>query len=89
MEARSIYYTMRGIAEPIHGYADQIAAIAKWVESEFNYNPQKKAKDVNLRLVSIKDKIDILKSQLLISSISETNSIILNLIGDIQYLSSK
>jgi hypothetical protein len=42
MKTKDIYYKMRAIAEPYHEYADQIAAIAKWIESEFDYNPQKK-----------------------------------------------
>ena len=43
MEARDIYHKMRAIAEPIHAYTDQMVAIAKWIEAEFDYNPQNKA----------------------------------------------
>lgn len=40
-EARKIYNIMKAIAEPIHAYNDQMVAIAKWIESEFEYKPQK------------------------------------------------
>lgn len=42
MEAKDIYDTMRVITEPIHAYSDQMVAIAKWIEAEFDYNPLKK-----------------------------------------------
>lgn len=41
MKARDIYHNMRAIAEDYHGYTDQLIAIAKWIEAEFDYNPQK------------------------------------------------
>lgn len=41
MKARDIYLKIRTIADPYHAYADQMVAIAKWIESEFDYNPQK------------------------------------------------
>lgn len=40
-KAIKIYHTMRSIAEPIHAYSDQFMAIAKWIESEFIYKPDK------------------------------------------------
>ncbi len=43
MKARDIYHEMRAIAEDYHAYTDQLTAIAKWVEAEFDYNPQKLA----------------------------------------------
>lgn len=41
MKAQEIYHNMRAIAEPIHAYSDQMVAIAKWIEAEFEYKPQK------------------------------------------------
>lgn len=43
MKAQDIYHRMRAIAENYHAYTDQLAAIAKWIEAEFDYNPQKLA----------------------------------------------
>lgn len=42
MDARNIYHKIRAIAEPIHAWEDQMIAVAKWIESEFEYKPDKK-----------------------------------------------
>ena len=47
MEAREIYHVLQSIIEPIHAHDDQIVAIAKWIEAEFEYKPQKQANCVN------------------------------------------
>lgn len=39
MKAQDIYHRMKAIAEDYHAYTDQLTAIAKWIESEFDYNP--------------------------------------------------
>ena len=41
MKAEEIYHKMKAIAEPHHAYDDQMVAIAKWIEAEFDYNPKK------------------------------------------------
>lgn len=43
MEAREIYHVLKSIVEPIHTHSDQMVAIAKWIEAEFDYKPQKQA----------------------------------------------
>lgn len=47
MKAQNIYHKMRAIAEDYHAYTDQLTAIAKWIEVEFEYKPQKLANDAN------------------------------------------
>lgn len=42
MDAKTIYYALRSIVEPIHSYDDQMVAISKWIEAEFTYNPDRK-----------------------------------------------
>jgi hypothetical protein len=49
MKAQDIYHKMRAIAEDYHAYTDQLIAIAKWIEAEFDYNPQKLANGANMR----------------------------------------
>lgn len=39
MKAEIIYHTLKGIAEPIDSYDDQLVAFAHWIENEFTYNP--------------------------------------------------
>jgi hypothetical protein len=50
---------MRVIAEDYLAYRDQLTAIAKWIESEFDYNPQKLANGANTskRQLTIPDVI--------------------------------
>ena len=62
MEARKIYHVLKSIVDPIHAHSDQMAAIAKWVEAEFEYKPQKQANggeqssnNCNIPLVSVSD----------------------------------
>ena len=43
MEAREIYHVLKSIIEPIHAHNDQMVAIAKWIEAEFEYKPHKQA----------------------------------------------
>lgn len=43
MKAQDIYHKIKAIAEDYHAYTDQLVAIAKWIEAEFDYNPQKLA----------------------------------------------
>ena len=59
MKARDIYNTMRAIAEEHHAYTDQLIAIAKWIETEFEYKPQKLANGANTseRQLTIPDVI--------------------------------
>ena len=45
MKARDIYHVLKSIVEPIDTHNDQIIAIAKWIESEFTYNPSKQSGD--------------------------------------------
>lgn len=47
MKAQDIYHRMRAITEDYHEYTDQLTAIAKWIEAEFEYNPQKLANGFN------------------------------------------
>lgn len=47
MEAREIYHVLKSIVEPIHAHSDQVVAIAKWIEAEFEYKPQKQANGVD------------------------------------------
>ena len=47
MKAQDIYHKMRAIAEDYHAYTDQLAAIAMWIEAEFEYKPQKLANGAN------------------------------------------
>ena len=47
MKAQDIYHKMRAITEDYHAYTDQLTAIAMWIESEFEYKPQKLANGVN------------------------------------------
>jgi hypothetical protein len=47
MKAQDIYHKMRAIAEDYHAYTDQLTAIAKWIEAEFEYKPQKLANGAN------------------------------------------
>lgn len=42
MKAEDIYYKMRAIADVHYAYTDQLEAIAKWIESEFDYRPKQK-----------------------------------------------
>lgn len=57
MKAQDIYHKMRAIAEDYHAYTDQLTAIAKWIEAEFDYNPQKLANgaDTSERQLTIPD----------------------------------
>jgi hypothetical protein len=59
MKAQDIYHKMRAIAEDYHAYTDQLTAIAKWIEAEFDYNPQKLANGANTseRQLTIPDAI--------------------------------
>lgn len=41
MKAREIYHALRSIVEPIHAHDDQLVAITMWIESEFDYKPDK------------------------------------------------
>lgn len=41
MNSQDIYHKMMGIADGHHVYIDSFIAIAKWVEADFDYNPQK------------------------------------------------
>lgn len=50
MKAIEIYYKIRAIVEPHYSYSDQMMAIAKWIESEFEYKPYKSKTDVNSNL---------------------------------------
>ncbi len=43
MKTREIYRALKSIVEPIHTHSDQMEAIAKWIEAEFEYKPQKLA----------------------------------------------
>jgi hypothetical protein len=47
MKAQDIYHRMRAIAEDYHAYTDQLTAIAKWIEAEFEYKPKKLANRTN------------------------------------------
>ena len=47
MKAQDIYHKMRAIAEDYHAYTDQLTAIAKWIEAEFEYKPQRLANGAN------------------------------------------
>ena len=47
MEAREIYHVLKSIVEPIHAHNDQMVVIAKWIEAEFEYKPQKQANGVD------------------------------------------
>lgn len=47
MKAQDIYHKIKAIAEDYHAYTDQLVAIAKWIEAEFDYNPQKLATVAN------------------------------------------
>lgn len=47
MEVREIYHVLKSIVEPIHAHDDQMVEIAKWIEAEFEYRPQKQASGVN------------------------------------------
>ncbi len=51
MEAKEIYLKIkREITKGLYAYNDQIAAISKWIESEFDYRPEKQ----NERLLKAK-----------------------------------
>jgi hypothetical protein len=41
MKAKEIYHVLQSIVAPIHAHQDQMVAIAKWIESEFEYKPEK------------------------------------------------
>lgn len=41
IKALDIYHKLRAIVEPIHKHGDQMVAIAKWIDSEFEYKPFK------------------------------------------------
>ena len=47
MKVQDIYYKMKAIAEDYHVYTDQLTAIAKWIEAEFEHKPQKQANGDN------------------------------------------
>lgn len=41
MEAREIYHVLKAIVEPIHAHNDQMVAISKWIEAEFEHKRKK------------------------------------------------
>jgi len=74
MKAQDIYHNMRAIAEDYHAYTDQLTAIAKWIEAEFEYKPQNLANGVNKseRQLIIPDVIG--QSELLLAYLKYQNS---------------
>lgn len=45
MKAENVYHTIKAIANQYHAHDDQMVAIAKWVEQEFDHKPGKKVQD--------------------------------------------
>lgn len=71
MDAKDIYFQIKAIAAPINEYTDQMVAIAKWIESEFEYKPKRNditASDVEL-MEANKLLAEVLK-KLLLNSIT-------------------
>ena len=59
MDTEKIYRTLKEIVRPHHNYTDQMMAISKWIESEFE--PKKKGQELPIHNVvkSLPDGDDI------------------------------
>lgn len=72
MKAQDIYHKIKEVADPYHAYTDQMVAISKWVESDFDYNPHKiKSRQIDMFIPDASRRDELLSAFSWVSLIGE------------------